>query len=62
MTGVQTCALPIYFGFYTMPPAGKENRYIFYLNATLAGGTKTTIIYMQGKAGEASIKKMIKKQ
>lgn len=52
----------LYFGFYTMPPAGNENRYIFYLNATLAGGSKTTIIYMQGKAGEASIRKMIKKQ
>ena len=51
----------LYFGFYTMPPLGNENRYIFYLNSTLAGGSKATLIYLQGEASSAEIQRLIKR-
>lgn len=57
----------LYFGFYALPPVDNEsrhmgeNRYIFYLNSTLDGGKKTTLIYLQGKAEPWQIRQMIKK-
>lgn len=51
----------LYFGFYTMPPLENENRYIFYLNSTLSGGKKATLIFLQGKASPYEIRKMIKR-
>jgi len=51
----------LYFGFYTLTPAGKENRYLFYLDNTITGGNKTMIIYMQGTATQAQISEMIKR-
>lgn len=51
----------LYFGFYTLIPQGKEYSYMFYLNSTLTGGSKTTLIYMQGKAEPYEIRNMIKR-
>lgn len=51
----------LYFGFYTLPPLDTDNRYIFYLNSTLAGGNKVTLIYLQGKAESSEILKMLKR-
>ncbi len=57
----------LYFGFYSLPPVDNdnrhmgENRYIFYLNSTLDGGRKITLIYLQGKAEPWQIRRMIKK-
>lgn len=51
----------LYFGFYTLPPHDKENRYIFYLNSEPTGGNKTTLIYIQGKASPEKIQEMLKR-
>lgn len=52
----------LYYAFITLPPEkGGKNRYLFYLNQTLAKGNKLILIYMRGKASAEKIKKMIKK-
>ena len=49
----------LYFGFYILPSVNHENRFIFYLNSTLSGGKKVILIYMQGKASQQQIQKML---
>ncbi len=67
VTGVSLKKGRLYFGFYSLPPVDNdnrhtgENRYIFYLNSTLDGGKKITLIYLQGKAEPWQIRRMIKK-
>lgn len=51
----------LYYAFITLPPEKGKNRYLFYLNQTLAKGNKLILIYMKGKASADMIKKMIKK-
>ncbi len=52
----------LYYAFLTLP-AGRDakNRYLFYLNQTLAKGDKVILIYMCGKASAEKIRKLIKK-
>lgn len=49
----------IYYAQFMLKPKGKENRYIFYLNTHLKGGSKIMLLYMTGKANLEEIKKLI---
>lgn len=49
------------FGFLTLPPANKRNRYILFLNTFLNGGDKALLIYMEGKATPDKINAMLAK-
>ena len=40
---------------------GELNRYLFYLNQHAVGKDKLILIYIEGKAGRADVKKMLKK-
>lgn len=52
----------LYYAFLTLPQERDgKNRYLFFLNQTLAKGNKLILIYMKGKASADKIKKMIKK-
>lgn len=52
----------LYYAFLTLPKSKEgNNRYLFYLNQTLAKGDKIILIYMEGKAPPEKIKKLIKK-
>ena len=55
----------LYYGFYTLSKTKKgRNRYIFFLNQNLAKTSPknmVTLIYMEGKATPAQIKKLIRK-
>lgn len=51
----------LYFGFYTIPLKAGDSGYMFYLNTTLTGGNKATLIYMQGEASPEEIKSLIKR-
>ncbi len=54
----------LYYGFYTMPRQKRTNRYIFFLNQNLARKSPknvVTLIYMEGEASAAKIKKLIRK-
>ncbi len=50
----------IYYGFYRLPPLNSLNRYILYLNGNLAGDNKIILLYLEGKASESQIKKLLK--
>lgn len=47
-------------GVYELPNEGKQRRYILYLNTFLRGGNEATLIYLEGKATPAQVKKLIK--
>lgn len=52
----------VYYGFYQLAPVGANNRYIFFLNQNLARRnpqSKVTLIYMEGPADSAHIKRLI---
>lgn len=49
------------YGFYTLPPAGGMNRYIFYLNSGADSRNKIVLLYMEGEATASEIRKMLKK-
>ena len=54
----------LYYGFYTMSRSRQANRYIFFLNQNLARKNPqgvVTLIYMEGFATAAEIKKLIRK-
>lgn len=52
----------LYYAFLTLPITHDgKNRYLFYLNQTLAKGDKVILIYMCGKASTDKIRKLIKK-
>lgn len=54
----------LYYGFYTMKPNKRQNRYIFFLNQNLARKSPknaVTLIYMEGSADSGNIKKLIRK-
>ena len=51
----------LYFGFLTLPPNGKLNLYILFLNTFLSGGDKALLIYMEGKASHEKINAMLAK-
>ena len=54
----------LYYGFYTMKPVKRQNRYIFFLNQNLARKSPkntVTLIYMEGSANSEQIKKLIRK-
>lgn len=51
----------LYYAFLSLPQSKKLNRYVLYLNQTLAGGNRIILIYMEGQADADSIKKMLKK-
>lgn len=53
----------LYYGYYTLKPMsdGELNRYLFYLNQHAVGKDKLILIYIEGKAGRADVKKMLKK-
>ena len=54
----------LYYGFYTMKPVKRNNRYIFFLNQNLARKSPkntVTLIYMEGSANADKIKKLIRK-
>ncbi len=50
----------IYYGFYRLSPLNSLNRYILYLNGNLAGDNKIILLYLEGKASESQIKKLLK--
>lgn len=53
----------LYYGYYVLPPRGGNNRYIFYLDQSLSRkqpANVVTLIYMEGEASSAYIKKLIK--
>lgn len=47
------------FGFITLPPVNKRNRYILFLNAFLNGGEKALLIYMEGNVSPEKISSML---
>lgn len=54
----------IAYGFYCLTPTEKsKNRYVFYTNNALLGksGYKVTLIYLEGKASLAELKRHFKK-
>lgn len=51
----------LYYAFLSLPQSSKLNRYVLYLNQTLAGGNRIILIYMEGQADADLIKKMLKK-
>lgn len=46
----------LYYAQYMLAPKGKDNRYIFYVNAHLKGGNRILLLYMSGKAKLNEIK------
>lgn len=50
----------LYYAFYSLPRIDSENRYIFYLNQSLAGKDKIILMYLQGYASANQVKKMLK--
>ncbi len=53
----------LYYGFYRLPPAGGQQRYLFYRNNNLLPGGRTglTLIYMEGQATPDQLKRMFNK-
>lgn len=51
----------LYFGCYALPPDKNGNRYLLYLNRTVDGQLKTTMIYLEGKCDQSTINKLLKK-
>lgn len=52
----------LYFGFYVLRRSGGVNRYVFYLNQSLARTRKAdrvTLIYMEGSASKEQVRKLI---
>lgn len=52
----------LYFGFYKLQRSGRVNRYVFYLNQSLARTHKAdrvTLIYMEGSATKEQVRKLI---
>lgn len=49
----------LYYGFYTLPKRKGVNRYIIYLNQHPAGGDKIILLYLEGKASAATVRKLI---
>ena len=49
----------LYFGFYTLTPIKGINRFILYLNLATEEKPKTTLIYLEGKCDETTIKKLL---
>ena len=52
----------LHFGFYTLKPHDRMNRYILYLNRTEEGKRKTTLIYLEGTGDTNQIKKFLNKE
>lgn len=50
----------LYFGFYNLGKANGDNRYILYLDRRAVGKDKTTMIYIESRLDENSVRKMIK--
>lgn len=48
----------LYYGFYVLPGTF-PHRYLFYLNQNIAGGNKIVLVYMEGDASTAEIKKIM---
>lgn len=51
----------LYLGFYQLPPDGKKNRYLIYLNQKPKGGDKINVIFIEGNASYDTVSKLIKK-
>ncbi len=51
----------LYYGFYTLPAHKGIRRYIIYLNQHPAGGDKIILLYLQGDASPATVKKLLKR-
>ncbi len=51
----------LYYGFYRLTKNGNLNRYVLYLNGTLAGEDKIILLFLEGKASPEKIKKLINK-
>ena len=54
----------LYYGFFTLKPVKRTQRYIFYLNQNLARKAPKntiTVIYMDGKKSPEEVKKLIRK-
>lgn len=51
----------LYYAFYSLPPRSKSdtNRYLFFLNRTLIGGTGVVMVYIEGSATLKQIRKML---
>lgn len=51
----------LYYAFYSLPPRSKSgpNRYIFFLNRTLIGGSGVMMVYIEGSATLKQIRKML---
>lgn len=49
----------LYYGFFSMGGAGRNRRYILYLNRRPTGKEKTTLVYIEADMDEAAVKKMI---
>lgn len=51
----------LYYAFYSLPPRRKAdtNRYLFYLNRTLIGGSGVVMVYIEGPATLKQIRKML---
>lgn len=47
------------FGFFVIPPAKKENRYIYFLNKTPKGNPKAILIFISGAATTEEIQDLI---
>lgn len=54
----------VYYAQFALPPASgdSDNRYLFYLNSHLKGGSRIMIVFMSGKAKLEQIKKLINKE
>lgn len=50
----------LYYGFYRLSAINGLNRYILYLNGTLSGDTKIILLYLEGRASEEQVKKLLK--
>ena len=51
----------LYYGLYVLPPVGKENRYILFLNGNLSGSGKMLLLYLEGKASVDDVKRLVNK-
>lgn len=58
---VQLRAGKLYYGLYRFRPQGGLNRYVLYLNSALEGSGKVILVYIEGKADIAQLKKLLKK-
>ncbi len=52
----------LYYGLYVLPPVANENRYILFLNGNLSGNGKMLLLYLEGRASVADVKKLINKK